>query len=90
MSNKQQQNKNAADTANTAAKLDEALGGGANKTPDRDDSESGSADPGAGTVPAPGADEPFRVVAEGPRYRVCETATRCWKEPTPAKPERAA
>jgi hypothetical protein len=90
MSNKQQQQKAATQTANTAARLNEALGGDANKTPDRDDSESGSADPGAGTVPAPGADEPFEVIAESKTHRVCQSATRAWKEPQPAKPERAA
>lgn len=90
MSNKQQQDRAAADTANTAAKLDEALSGDGNKTPERDESVGGSAEPAAGTVPAAGADEPFRVVSEGPVYRVCETATRCWKELKPAKAGRKA
>jgi hypothetical protein len=94
MSSNQQQNKAAAKsataTANTAARLNEALGGKANETPRRDESVGGSADPAAGTVPAAGADEPFEVIAESKTHRVCQSATRAWKEEKPAKPERAA
>jgi hypothetical protein len=36
------------------------------------------------------ADEPFEVIAESKTHRVCQSATRAWKEEKPAKPERAA